>query len=597
MGGIESGSLGSLSHQGRLQHCVPSSSTPVGTSGSQVGIKPVKEHSHRGTDSTFVAKGSIRRGDGEGLSRILLKAFPGTQAKQQMETSDRFEHSQQDDLHPQVQDGHATVDQTGSSKRLVGVQSGPEGCVLSDPNPSKFQEIPKTGIPGENLPIQGSTLRHLHSPLAIHQSSQSGKGSLSSDGQKTLSVSGRLAWRRPRPVQCTSKISEPSRTVSSPGLCGELREIRPQSHSTLRLCGNPLQSPNRDGLRDSEELGEGDGDHFPSPINRSAFSTLVVSDDWYPDITGVAHAVWKAAQKTSPMVSRRPVVPSQGPYVESEKGKRLHQTPYTMVEQQGQSSVRGTSPPTGILSPHLHRRFTGGLGSTCQGQAISRSLVPRGISASHQHSGAQGCHSHSQRNPARSRGSNPDCHRQSDRSLLHQQSRRDSVSQSVEGDSDTFQGVSTCVAKSKAHPRETKCHCGSTIQTGTDSLYRVDSKDGSSSSSLRQMGDSSCGPLCDKTQQEMSDLCISSTRQHSPGSGRSGNHLGEHVRIRLSASEDPHTSSDQVPTNQELQNDSHRSQMAKTTVVSDPPATGKRRSSSSTTTKRSSKSTKVRHSS
>ena len=132
-----------------------------------------------------------------------------------------------------------------SEERSVGLQLRPQRRISSNSNQSSVHEICPYGFPGHHLPVQLSSFRNQHSPLAVHHDSDSGKVSLPPKRPLSVPILGWLARGCSVSTRSTSLVQPSSQAVQPHGIPHQLSKIRSGTQANFRFCGYPFQSLSR----------------------------------------------------------------------------------------------------------------------------------------------------------------------------------------------------------------------------------------------------------------------------------------------------------------------------------------------------------------
>ena len=124
--------------------------------------------------------------------RLLQSPFPGGEGLWRLETRDRSLAPER--VHPagSVQDGNSRFGTVICQRGGFSSFPGSEGCVLSDPNPSIFEEAIEVHVGGDGLPVPSPVFRAVDRSPGLHQGLRGrvSVGALSRD--QTSPLSGRL---------------------------------------------------------------------------------------------------------------------------------------------------------------------------------------------------------------------------------------------------------------------------------------------------------------------------------------------------------------------------------------------------------------------
>ena len=122
-------------------------------------------------------------------SQLLQSPFPGGEGLWRLETRDRSLAPERVRPADSVQDGNGRFCTVICQRGGFSSFPGSEGCVLSDPNPSIFEEAIEVHVRGDGLPVPSPVFRAVDRSPGLHQGLCS-VGTLSWD--QTSPLSGRL---------------------------------------------------------------------------------------------------------------------------------------------------------------------------------------------------------------------------------------------------------------------------------------------------------------------------------------------------------------------------------------------------------------------
>ena len=142
-----------------------------------------------GTDS--YQEGSDRVGASR--SRVLQPHFCSSESHGRVSSSDRLVSPQQ--VHPQdeISDGDQRFSIVGDSKGRLDDVSGSAGCLFSDPNSLRKQEVPSLCMGRSEFSVQSSLLRVVDCAAGLHKGHGSSVSSSTCKRNSSPSLLGRLA--------------------------------------------------------------------------------------------------------------------------------------------------------------------------------------------------------------------------------------------------------------------------------------------------------------------------------------------------------------------------------------------------------------------
>ena len=87
-----------------------------------------------------------------------------------------------------IQNGETGNNQNLPPARGVGFLNRFQGCLLPHTNTGTVQEISKISRPGQDIPVQSTAVRTIHSPYGVHCSSKGGETDGHTQGYKNPPV-------------------------------------------------------------------------------------------------------------------------------------------------------------------------------------------------------------------------------------------------------------------------------------------------------------------------------------------------------------------------------------------------------------------------
>ena len=125
-------------------------------------------------------------------SRLLQLPFPGGEGVWQLETRDRSLTPKRVRPANSIQDGNrrfgAVICQRGGFSSFPGT----ERCILSDPDPSIFEEVIEVHVGGDGLPVPSPVFRTVDCSPGLYQGLRSGVSVGTHPRNQTSPLSGRL---------------------------------------------------------------------------------------------------------------------------------------------------------------------------------------------------------------------------------------------------------------------------------------------------------------------------------------------------------------------------------------------------------------------
>ena len=180
------------------------------------------------------------------FSRVLQPTFLGPKTRQQMDTYTKTEQSESIPQGGEIENGDTGNHQEIPPTWGVGYLSRFQVCPL--PHTTRtVQEISKILYPGQNVSVQSTAIRTVHSSHGIYSGGKGGKIDSHTQGFKDLPIPRRLVGERKVPPSLSPAYTRSSKNVSGARLAGEFREIRAGTQTGLRLCRLPVGPQVRSG--------------------------------------------------------------------------------------------------------------------------------------------------------------------------------------------------------------------------------------------------------------------------------------------------------------------------------------------------------------
>ena len=247
-------------------------------------------------------------------------------------------------------------------------------------------------------------------------------------------------------------------------------------------------------------------------------------------------------------------------------------TPKLVVRQEQCTSGPTVAPPSS-RSSNVYRCLKRRLGRTFRGLHCKRRLVRSRKSPPHQASGVESSLPGPQEFRASLQG--PDCsdsNGQHNCGFLHQQGGRYEIRLSLCPPLETSVLVSPQRNSSAGptHSRSFKCDSRQAVQTQPGDPDRVGPISTGVQSLVLKMGPATCRPVCNPVQSQTPQVCVTGTRSHSLGSGRSESAMGGSGHLRLSSSLPAQPSNLQSDGSGLLQDNSNCSRLAQHALVLGP---------------------------
>ena len=113
--------------------------------------------------------------------------------------------------------------------------------ILPHTGPEPIKEIYVFSHPGQNIPIQSTAIRPLHSSYGVHCSGQGGQISCITEGYKNPPVPRRLVGQSQIPPNLSSTYKDTNIPLSGTRLASEQRQIRTGTQTSFRFCRLPVR--------------------------------------------------------------------------------------------------------------------------------------------------------------------------------------------------------------------------------------------------------------------------------------------------------------------------------------------------------------------
>ena len=314
-------------------------------------------------------------------------------------------------------------------------------------------------IQGRNIPIQGSSLRSVHSTHGVHCSSKGGETDGHTSGYKNPPVPRRLVGEGKVPPYLSPAYPNSSKIMPRPRMGGEHREIRAGTKTGLRLCRLPVRPQVRPDPTDTGPVAD------PTRKDPLAASTIGLPS---PAVHVLDRCVNSHREAGSPRptphethtVAFQKQLENTGILREGHSNTKVSAPTFTIVAEGRQCTPRSTITPNKACSANLYRRIKRRVGHSFRRAHCKRGMVITGKQAAYKLSGTESCISGSIRVPGPLLGQDcPGSNGQHDRSGLYKQGRRHEVGPAlcpiVENLDLVYQETSD--SQGPTHPRPAKC--------------------------------------------------------------------------------------------------------------------------------------------
>ena len=290
-------------------------------------------------------------------SRLLQSPLPGGESVWQLETRDRSLAPER--LRPAdvVQDGNSRFCTVICQRGGFSSFPGSERRVLSDPDPSIFEEAIEVHVRGDGLPVPSTVFRTVDCSPGLHQGLRGrvSVGTLSRD--QTSPLSGRLVG--PLLLGAGGQAGSPvaALALSHPRDCDKREEVGSRALADCEVSWHDHRYRGRQGFSvfgASREISDGGGEllyHGRSP------SSVLVSDPRSPGFTRAAGSSRSPSDALLAVASEGALVPRVRPSLTSSALATGGETGPVLVAGEGPSvnggSIRdtcsGSSPVFGLV--------------------------------------------------------------------------------------------------------------------------------------------------------------------------------------------------------------------------------------------------------
>ena len=323
-------------------------------------------------------------------SRLLQSPLPCGESVWRLETRDRSLTPER--LRPAdvVQDGNSRFCTVFCQRGGFSSFPGSERCVLSDPDPSVFEEAIEVHVGGDGLPVPSLVLRTVDRSPGLHQGLRGGVsvGTLTRD--QTFPVSGRLVGpllfgeggQTGRPVAAFA--------LSHPRDCDKREEVKSRALADREVSWCDHRYRGRQGFSvssASREIPGGSGEllyHGRSP------SSALAGDPRSPGFARAAGASRSSSDALLAVASEDALVPRVRPSLASGGFAGGSETGSVLVDGEEPSLDGGSILNTCAGSSPVFKRVLLGVGHSPPRSTRVRGVVRPGDVASHQSSRNEG---------------------------------------------------------------------------------------------------------------------------------------------------------------------------------------------------------------
>ena len=564
--------MGGGSSEGGVQDPVSGFASSVSSSNKRIVLQEQAE--------TLADRGSDRNSSTERGSRtctrplrrcgVLQPSICGTKGKRFLASYNRSEETEQDVGDSKVQDGDSTVNLVSVNSRPVHFQYRSYGRVLSSSNASKFKKVSTNSIRRTSIPIQGSALRVKHIPLDFYQGDVRDQGYGTSSGHSVASVPRRLVGSSYGFPHRDTSVELSDGTLQQSGIVSQQGQIGIGSQPRLHLHRCSVQPHSRQSISKRNEFVEDERDSCRVPSICFSNCKEVAVAIGNSKLPVQIHSSGQASHKTTSMESSQQLETEHRFSRSSDSSSSSDQTASVLVAQPTDGSSGSSFVSSPVHSQNIHRCVDPRLGGSCRRCSVPREMVNPRTEVAHKCVGTQSSSFDVGESHASTTVSHFDRVGQYDSSGLCQSRGRNAFIHNDAGDFSVIQTVRDVQLdnQSKIYPRPSQCDSRSVIKTGSDSTIRMVNPSQSVGEDFSQVGETEGRHIRDKTQFQVSNVCVTSARPISSGSRCLVNGVRESGSICLSSSSNLAQSDPEVSADQELQVDRDCAFLAKTGMVS-----------------------------
>ncbi len=507
------------------------------------GLVPQQQSEENSSVAGFTGaftEGSIRTSRQCENSRFLWETVYPPQTKWQMADHYRFVGTEQVCRVSGVSDGDNQKCNEIHETRHEYHKDRFQRRLLSHAYTPKVSKVHESGVVRKGVPIQG----HANGAQPLGQNVYKvvpGSGEVREDQRAPHTrVSGRLVNKR---IQSTG--SGEARTVSSTvvpgtGSNGQLRQIPADSHSEYAIYRDSVQDRLGVGSSSHRKIGGSGETSQKSDRERGRNSQRMVQyhrQDGKSDGPGQNGI---STQETITMAVAKQMGSNQEQLGEVCASGRVVDPTSTVVVGQREHRERCTSRAVQTRDVAVHRREPVGLRSDSGELLVVRTVEQGGSRAPLQQQRNVGYNKGSRILP-RSVEELEAAHmlRQHHHCSNNKQTRRYQV---MEHDRDGLEameqaGRTELCNHSKTHTGVSECQSGRHVQDAAGDLNRMVGTSRGSETSVATVGSTTGGSLCDMSEPQVTQVCVTSTRCRGLGGKCNDNQLGRHVCVCISPME------------------------------------------------------------
>lgn len=532
-----------------------------------------------------VTKSCNRGGvDLNSVSGILFPSFSGSKEDWRNEAGHRPIYSEQISYCSPLQNGNKQIHQGFNPSRNVDYFSGSFRRVFPHSHFQNLQEIPSLRLEQQSFPVQGSPFWPVYSPFGFYQNHAGSYSSPTFPVYSDSFLSGRFPSQGILPNQIEGSDRLGHQLFSVPRLPYLLEKVRDNSVSRLCFPGRTFPNQCRPSPPTRGEIYKTMSENTFIPDGSISHSTSILATSGSIELSGRCNSIGTTSHSSASVLSAQVMDCSFTRMGSIDSNHSAFISTPSMVVSTGKCNEGPMSVPSSSQSNIIHRCLHPRLGSISGGAYNLGSLESRSFGRAYQCIGNESSSVCTESFPNVSKESV--CHSghgQHNSCSLSQESGRNSFTFSL---SDSQRHSPSVFSTPGSSSGETYCGAPQyssrhSIQIPCSSKHGVGTTSSSFQSCDSSLGVTSDRSVCDQSQSQTSNICVSGSRSKIFCGRRNEPILERNVRVRLPSFQVslPSTSEN---SRGKLQDHSYCSSMAKTVLVSRPSAPIMCLSSSST---------------
>lgn len=473
-------------------------------------------------------------------SRVLFPSFSSTQEIGGNETGIRPFHFEQPPCHTSVQNGNQQVYQSGHPSWYLDHFFRPTGCVFPCSYRPVLQEISSFSLERQSFPIQGSPFWPFHSPFGVYQNHASSCGLSSFSSHSDSFLSGRFSHQESLPYSFGFSDFGGDRVFPIPRVSDLMEKVRNPSNPRLCVSGRTLPYQSRSGSSSRGEVSQFNQSDSEIPFFQVSVCSSVPSVAWFPEFSSRCSSSGSSSYTPHSVLSTQlldSIIPRMG---SSDSYFTSSVSTSSVVVSSTECSKGPFAIPFSSFDNSVHRCLHPRLGSI-SGSTGSFNLRNLGSSSSiraYKHSGNESSSSCSQPLSDEVRKSiGTSGLRQLYSCSLSEKSRRYPFSSSISVGQGcaSFLSEISCSSVSPTYSQQGKSLSRHSISSSGSCQHRMGITPICVPEYNLTVGHSAHRSLCDKSQSQDSDFCISGARSESICSRCNESLLGESICLCFSS--------------------------------------------------------------